>query len=1281
MLSSLFHYTAFGAGRLARLLLLALVLFCTVTLLGLRYWVLPNIERYHAVIEYEAGLQVGRKVTIGQIEADWNGFRPRLLLSDVRVLDEQGQVALRFPLLRNTVAWTTLFTGELRFHSLELVAPQLLVRRDSAGRRYVAGIASADTTSVSSDVSGLDWLLHQSRIVILNGRIVWQDELRGAPPVTFDQLDMVIENRGDRHRIAVLATPPSQLATPINLRAELHGASFAAPQDWHGEVYARMDHTDVASWRTWFDLPQGLRHGQGGVRLWLGWQGGQPVSVLADVDLRGVDARLREDLPTLALQRMQGRIGWRQVDQGIEVSADKLSMRLADGFSLRPTTFLFNLMPASGYRSASGEIRADALDLGDINRVLAYLPVQAELKQRLTALAPQGHVQDMHASWQGEFGQLLRYEVRARFQHLALRQVGDLPGFSGLSGEVSGSDSAGQLSLDSRDLHIAAPGFLSEALDFDRVYGQLDWQRNSQRGWDFKLNKVLVANADARGTVYGSYQTGSGAGSADLTLSLTQVAVKHAARYIPVQAFNAETYRWLQTGLQGGIADTFQMRVRGDLDGFPFPDSKQGLFRLTAKAHDVVIEFDPGWPRIEQAQADLLIQGRLLEVKAAHAMTAGAALQNVRVALPDMLSDHLVMEVDGEAADQTERSLDYIRNSPVRGYLDGYTDSFHAKGGGLLRLSLRIPLDGEGDTQVRGSYRVDGNDLDLGANIPLLRLVNGTLQFSGEEIEAKDVSVRILGGPARLSLRNEGSTLRVDASGTLDADNLYPAYGIPVLARLHGKAGWQAEIGVKDKLAHIRIDSDLQGLSSTLPPPFDKPAEQKVALHFQQQDLNARQQSLKLQYGDLLRAQLLRQSDEEGQVTIRRGDIVFGSAGAAAAREGIWITGHLPYLSLQGWEAGGAAQGGSLPDIARIDVRLDRVAGYGSTLHDVHILGSGRNGLVSTRLDAREAAGDLIWQPQDEGRLYVRMKHLQLGEQDAEPLPAVSAERAPRQNTPLVLPEIDVAVEQLSWQGRELGKLELMLDDEQGAAVLRRLRLTNPDGTLEADGSWRPQQDETRVKARIEIADAGHILARSGYPQSLRGGGGVLESELAWHGAPDTLDYASLNGSLYLKTGKGRFLQVDPGAAKLLGVLSLQALPKRISLDFTDVFTPGFEFSSIEGHAAIRDGILRTDDFKLTGSAAKVTLQGTVDLQQETQQLKVRVLPSLGDNVSLLSFAAGPAVGVGVLLTNKLLRDPLDKLVAFDYNVSGSWADPKVERAGVADKTDTGKPDSQPQNH
>jgi uncharacterized protein YhdP len=240
-----------------------------------------------------------------------------------------------------------------------------------------------------------------------------------------------------------------------------------------------------------------------------------------------------------------------------------------------------------------------------------------------------------------------------------------------------------------------------------------------------------------------------------------------------------------------------------------------------------------------------------------------------------------------------------------------------------------------------------------------------------------------------------------------------------------------------------------------------------------------------------------------------------------------------------------------------------------------------------------------------------------------------------------------------------------LVDDVAGDAVLKRMRLTNPDGVVNIGGRWRPKQGETELNARIEIADAGRILTRSGYPESLNGGGGLLVSELRWNGAPDAFDFPSLNGSLQLTTGKGRFLQVDPGAAKLLGVLSLQSIPKRISLDFTDVFTPGFEFSSIKGAAVIQNGLLKTDDFVMTGSAAKVTLQGEVDLARETQELKVRVLPAIGDNVSLLSFAAGPAIGVGVLLTNKLLRDPLDKLVAFDYNVSGSWADPKVERIGA----------------
>jgi uncharacterized protein YhdP len=255
-----------------------------------------------------------------------------------------------------------------------------------------------------------------------------------------------------------------------------------------------------------------------------------------------------------------------------------------------------------------------------------------------------------------------------------------------------------------------------------------------------------------------------------------------------------------------------------------------------------------------------------------------------------------------------------------------------------------------------------------------------------------------------------------------------------------------------------------------------------------------------------------------------------------------------------------------------------------------------------------------------------------------------------------------VTVDRLTYKGRQLGKLEVELSEEDGDVLLNRLLLTNPDGTFNMNGKWQAKPEQTQISLKVDISDAGKILSRSGYPDSLRDASGTLESNLRWTGAPDSFSYSRLNGSVNLKVGKGRFLKVEPGAAKLLGVLSLQSIPKRITLDFTDVFSGGFQFDSITGNAQIVNGLLQTNDMKLTGSAAKVTLSGQVDLNRETQDLKVRVMPTIGDNVSLLSFAAGPVVGVGVLLANKILRDPLDKLVAFEYNVSGSWADPKVEK-------------------
>lgn len=154
---------------------------------------------------------------------------------------------------------------------------------------------------------------------------------------------------------------------------------------------------------------------------------------------------------------------------------------------------------------------------------------------------------------------------------------------------------------------------------------------------------------------------------------------------------------------------------------------------------------------------------------------------------------------------------------------------------------------------------------------------------------------------------------------------------------------------------------------------------------------------------------------------------------------------------------------------------------------------------------------------------------------------------------------------------------------------------------------------------------------------------------------------------MHVDVENGQFTQLDPGVGRLLGVLNLQALPRRITLDFRDVFSQGFAFDRISGSIQMSNGVLRTDDLELLGPAARVFMSGEADAGRETQNLRVKVQPTLSESVAVGSVIATagaihPAVGLAAYLVQKALRDPVEKLFSFEYSVTGAWSDPKVEK-------------------
>jgi uncharacterized protein YhdP len=208
----------------------------------------------------------------------------------------------------------------------------------------------------------------------------------------------------------------------------------------------------------------------------------------------------------------------------------------------------------------------------------------------------------------------------------------------------------------------------------------------------------------------------------------------------------------------------------------------------------------------------------------------------------------------------------------------------------------------------------------------------------------------------------------------------------------------------------------------------------------------------------------------------------------------------------------------------------------------------------------------------------------------------------------------------------------------------------------------RARGAETALAFKLDVDNAEKLLERLKLPDAVRRGEGAIEGEVRWTGSPLAFDLPSLAGSVKVDFGKGQFKKLEPGVGRLLGVLSLQSLPRRITLDFRDIFSEGFAFDSITGEAGIGKGVMTTDELRIQGPAAKVLLSGQVDLIAETQNLKVRVQPAIGESLAVGAMLAHPVAGAVAWAAQKVLKDPLDQIFAYEYAVTGSWSDPQVAK-------------------
>jgi len=507
-----------------------------------------------------------------------------------------------------------------------------------------------------------------------------------------------------------------------------------------------------------------------------------------------------------------------------------------------------------------------------------------------------------------------------------------------------------------------------------------------------------------------------------------------------------------------------------------------------------------------------------------------------------------------------------------------------------------------------------------------------------------------------------------------------------------GSTNYTAQLAWRDGKPDLTVNSNLEGMAVHLPAPLGKPSSSNRPLNIvlrSQQEKSGPHDQIQVTLADTVRVAYLRNLTGKVPQVVRG---VWG-VGIPAQQMPAWPDSGvsaqvvLDQLDVDEWLAlmpdtsspgsaqnmGAPAWQSYLPN--RMGLKANTLTVNDRSLHKVTAGGTRDGAQWRANIEAQEVSGHIGFLQSytgQAGQLFARLSRLNL------PPAEIAEVEALLEAPPTKLPALDIVIDALELRGIPLGRVEIEAINQESSPSrlsagpewqLKKFNVLLPEAQLKSTGRWLTIRDanarrKTEMNFVLDIQDAGALLSRLGTPNALRGGVGQMAGTVNWQGSPLALDYPSMNGQFEVRMGKGQFLKADAGAAKLLGVLSLQALPRRLLLDFRDVFAEGFAFDAVRGDVGITQGTAHTRNLQITGVNALVLLDGEANIAQETQKLRAQILPIVdtGTTSLLAGLALNPAVGLTAFVAQWLLKNPLSRASSQEFSIDGSWDSPRVTR-------------------
>ncbi|PHS69663.1 MAG: TIGR02099 family protein [Methylophaga sp.] len=1249
--------------------ILVFVAVLAILVIGSAVWLSESIENRKDEIAHWVGDKIGYPVEIGQVGLDWKGVSPQLQVNDIKVLHQNNSKTL---LTLDHIYFgldvvTSIQQQEPVLKDATLAGLTLDLLRTEQGDFQVEGLVDTG----SNDINVTQWLMLLREIELQSISIHYTDLVNGDFSGLYQLENAIISHQDERWEATVSINLPKSLGHFVTAEGDMTWSEqgFDA-SSWQGQF--NTDNVLFAPFVNQFDL-KGMMVEQGYASMNVSAKGVGIEVNEASVALAVSESKLAttnedSDGSSVSIQQFEGQFSWQKKDNSWQLSARDLQLNI-NGEQWPQSHFFINQNNEEIVSIESSYLRLS--DLTSIALLTKYLP------ESLRQQKPAGDMEDIHIKYNVEQG---IQDVAVTIKELIVLPWQNMPGVTGFSAIVDWRNGSGSLNIDSQDVTLYPEKWLDDAVFFDAISGLFYWQQD-EAGLHWQSNALRVWNDDFNLQLDGNVKQSDGKNLVDLTLTMDDVIANRWQSYFPPDVLGQDFGDWAKDAFVAGKIVDGHITITGDPAAFPFDKQPElGQFEMMLNVEDVQLHYASGWPDLFNVTGTITGKGNELVIKSRKGVVADFNFADVTTIITKLTEDKPILKVKGLLKGTTQQALNFLKNSPLKPRFGSVTDIVTAAGNSHIQLNLMVPLADADATEATGYVSFIDSQIMLTdmPEAPFTK-VNGHLQFNNSGVQAQNITAVLLGHASKIDVNPQDDMTLVNIDGDISTQSVNHLWPDLVPEYVSGQTAYQAQVAISEKqlgefTVDVNLNSTLGGLAIDMPMPIGKTSEQLSTFTVSIQHIDEDKLMYSAVYADLVNVVISPVAND----TRWRGELRFGSGQAVLPESGVIITGQLNELSIDDWltwQQGLSPSGESvwLDNLDRISMNIDHLSGFEQQLTKVAFSAEKAAQDWRISLFSEQAKGNITW-PHDLDSVvpitldfdYIK---LQLPKQD-NPSEQVDFE-SEVEKTISLWPSITLDSKHLYVDGRLFGEVHIRAVRQDQNWILNSASLVSDVINASAKGSWRQLARGTQSQFEIDAysSNLSGLLATFGYQQAIEASSFEANMNLSWAGNPLEYSHQKAIGQLTVDVGKGQLVDVEPGAAgRIFGLLSVAAIPRRLSLDFSDLFGKGFGFSSIKGSFGIHNGLAQTDDLMMKGDTATIEVTGSADLVEQRYNQVVKVTPNVSSTLPVAGAVAGGPVGLGVgaaiLIVDKIVDKLFDKnivnLISYSYDLTGPWDDPQM---------------------